>query len=155
MLAAHEHQHFVVTNQPRLNVATRGVIPPLDTKGDVYKTWGPNDLEIYGTTTGDKKLIMVYTHFKDLGVPKVSTQDIEKKMYGDGRFLDFFALYPKINFFDYDYIVCKLPPREFCVWRAQEQGHHLPRRFYLPRRQYRQQQPGRADLLSRCHTRQR
>ncbi len=152
---AHEHQHFVVANQPHEDVATKGVIPALNTKGDVYKTQGPNDFEIYGTTTGNKKLIMVYTHFPDTGVPKETTQEIEEKMYGDGRFLaifhqqsygrlkfeithihgwremprpkqqndpvtteghrqmfvDIFGLYPKINFFDYDYIVCKLPGR--------------------------------------------
>lgn len=155
LAAAHEHQHFVVANQPREAATEDGVVPALDTKGDVYKTEGPNDFEIYGTTTGNKKLIMVYTYFRDLGTPKETTQEIEKKMYGDGRFLDIFhkqshgklrlsvthihgwremprpqkendpvtteghrqmfvdifSLYPKINFFDYDYIVCKLPGR--------------------------------------------
>lgn len=155
LAAAHEHQHFVVAHQPREDVATKGVIPALNPKGDVYKTEGPNDFEIYGTTTGDKKLIMVYTHFPDTGVPKESTREIEKLMVGDGRFLDIFhkqsygklnleithihgwremprekkdndpvtteghrqmfvdifGLYPEINFFDYDYIVAKLPGR--------------------------------------------
>ena len=90
LAAAHEHQHFVVANQAREAATEDGVVPALDTKGDVYKTEGPNDFEIYATTTGNKKLIMVYTHFRDLGAPKETTQEIEKKMYGDGRFLDIF-----------------------------------------------------------------
>lgn len=154
-VSAHEHQHFVVANQPNEAARSVGVIPTLDTKGDVYKTEGPNDFEIYGTTVGDKKLIMVYTHFKDTGVPKETTQETEQRMYGDGRFLDIFhkqsygklkleithvhgwremprpqkendpvttdghrqmfvdifGLFPEINFFDYDYIVAKLPGR--------------------------------------------
>lgn len=130
-------------------------IPILDPKGDVYKTEGSNDESIYGTTTGDKSLLMVYTHFADLGKPKETTEDVAKRMLGDGRFLDIFhqqsygklkinidhvhgwrtmprpqkdndpasteghrqmfvdifALYPEIDFHQYDYIVAKLPGR--------------------------------------------
>ncbi len=35
-------------------------IPPLDTKGDVYKTEGPNDPLIYGPTVGDKKAVLAH-----------------------------------------------------------------------------------------------
>jgi len=167
LAAAHEHQHFVVANQPNEAAAAGGVIPTLNTKGDVYKTEGPNDFSIYGTTVGEKKLVMVYTHFPDAGIPKESTQEIAKLMYGDGRFLDIFhkqsygklkleithihgwremprpkekndpttteghrqmfvdifALYPKINFFDYDYIVAKLPGRgNFAFGERQDQA---------------------------------
>ncbi|MDX1680970.1 MAG: hypothetical protein R3242_09595 [Akkermansiaceae bacterium] len=152
---AHEHQHFVVANQPDEAAPEGGAIPVLDTKGEVYKTEGPNDFEIYGTTIGEKKLVMVYTHFPDTGVPRETSREIKKKMFGDGRFqnifhqqsygklkltvshihgwremprpkeqndpttteghrqmfVDIFALYPEINFFDYDYIVAKLPGR--------------------------------------------
>ena len=34
-------------------------IPPLDTKGDVYKTEGENDPLIYGDAVGKKKMIFV------------------------------------------------------------------------------------------------
>lgn len=65
-------------------------IPALDTKGDVYKTEGPNDDAIYGTTTGEKTLLMVYTHFSDLGEPEETTEAVSQIMLGDGRFLDIF-----------------------------------------------------------------
>lgn len=130
-------------------------IPVLDPKGDVYKTSGPNDDSIYGTTTGDKTMLMVYTHFPDLDTPGETTRKVAKRMLGDGRFsdifhkqshgklkldikhvhgwrtmprpqkendpvtteghremfADIFALYPEINFHEYDYIVAKLPGR--------------------------------------------
>jgi hypothetical protein len=38
LAAAHEHQHFVVANQAREAATEDGVVPALDTKGDVYKT---------------------------------------------------------------------------------------------------------------------
>jgi len=128
-------------------------IPALDPKGDVYKTSGPNDEAIYGTTIGDKTMLMVYTRFPDLDEPKETTEEVAERMLGDGRFLDIFhgqsygklkidiehihgwrtmpraqkendpvtteghremftdifALYPEINFHQYDYIVAKLP----------------------------------------------
>ena len=40
----------MVANQPNEAARSGGVIPTLDTKGDVYKTEGLNDFEIYGTT---------------------------------------------------------------------------------------------------------
>jgi len=137
------------------NIGVAHEIPALDPKGDVYKTQGPNDEAIYGTTTGEKTMIMVYTHFFDLGEPEESTEDLAQKMLGDGRFLDIFhqqsygklkieikhvhgwrtmprpqkendpttteghrqmfvdvfALYPEIDFHQYDYIVAKIPGR--------------------------------------------
>ncbi len=65
-------------------------IPALDPKGDVYKTEGPNDFEIYGTTTGEKTLLMVYTNFSDLGKPEETTEAVAERMLGDGRFLNIF-----------------------------------------------------------------
>ncbi len=129
-------------------------IPVLKTKGDVYKTVGPNDAEIYGTTVGEKKMIMLYAAFKDQS-SRDDTKEVSKRMFGDGRFLDIFhrqsygklkitiehihgwremprprkendpttteghrqmfvdlfALYPKVDFRKYDYIVAKMPGR--------------------------------------------
>ena len=38
-------------------------IPELNPKGDVYKTEGPNDPLIYGSTIGRKTAIMLYVDF--------------------------------------------------------------------------------------------
>jgi M6 family metalloprotease-like protein len=128
-------------------------IPALDPKGDVYKTSGPNDDSIYGTTSGNKTMLMVYTRFPEVDEPGETTANVAERMLGDGRFLDIFqkqsygklkldiqhvhgwrvmprprkendpktteghrqmfvdifALYPEIDFNDYDYIVAKLP----------------------------------------------
>ncbi|MDH3598489.1 MAG: hypothetical protein OEU26_02480 [Candidatus Tectomicrobia bacterium] len=129
-------------------------IPVLETKGDVYKTVGPNDAEIYGTTIGDKKMIMLYAAFKEQK-NREDTKGVATRMLGDGRFLDIFhrqsygklkitidhvhgwremprprkendpttteghrqmfvdlfALYPKVDFRGYDYVVAKMPSR--------------------------------------------
>ena len=73
-----------------LSVLAHEPIPALNPKGDVYKTEGPNDDSIYGTTIGDKNMLMVYTCFPDLAQPGETTQKIADRMLGDGRFLDIF-----------------------------------------------------------------
>jgi len=65
-------------------------IPALHPGGDVYKTEGPNDDSIYGTTIGEKTMLMVYTHFPDMDPPEETTQQAAKKILGEGRFLDIF-----------------------------------------------------------------
>lgn len=130
--------------------ATR-LIPPLDPKGDVYKTQGPNDPLIYDDAVGTKKTMIVYVDFPDRKANEETTEQRASKVLGgtpeDGTFqtvfrtnsygkltLDItqvpgwrtmsssyktydpttteghrkmfeeaFALYPEINFNDYDY----------------------------------------------------
>ena len=64
-------------------------IPQLNTKGDVYKTEGANDPLIYGSTIGDKKMIMVYTDFQDVQ-SKDDTKEAGERILGKGRFLEIF-----------------------------------------------------------------
>ena len=129
-------------------------IPKLNTKGDVYKTEGPNDPLIYDTTIGEKKMIMLYTDFPDTRQTS-DTKEVGATVLGKGKFLeifhtqshgklkisidhihgwrqlpknqkeyhartteahremfiDVFALYPKVDFNKYDYIVAKMPGR--------------------------------------------
>jgi hypothetical protein len=73
-----------------MNALAHEQIPVLDPKGDVYKTEGPNDDSIYGTTVGEKSMLMVYTHFPDVEKPQETTQQVADRMLGDGRFLDIF-----------------------------------------------------------------
>jgi M6 family metalloprotease-like protein len=64
-------------------------IPKLDTKGDVYKTEGINDPLIYGSTVGDKKMIMLYTDFQDVK-STTETKEAGEIILGKGRFLEIF-----------------------------------------------------------------
>ncbi|MFK7852216.1 MAG: hypothetical protein AB8D78_14665 [Akkermansiaceae bacterium] len=123
-------------------------IPELDTKGDVYKTEGPNDPLIYDSTIGEKKAVLLFVDypnipqdgdtkkrgesllaggefqklFKDQSYGKFSVEveqihgwrrmPKENKEYDptttEGHrdlFVDAFALYPKINLLEYDYIM--------------------------------------------------
>ncbi|MCF7731796.1 MAG: hypothetical protein K9N23_08915 [Akkermansiaceae bacterium] len=60
-------------------------IPPLNTKGDVYKTEGENDPLIYGSAVGHKKVIMLYLDFPDLEMT-VDTKEHGQKVLGGDRF---------------------------------------------------------------------
>ena len=64
-------------------------IPVLDTRGDVYKTEGPNDPLIYDSTIGEKKAIMLYADFPD-AVMKINTRDRAKGVLGNGTFQELF-----------------------------------------------------------------
>jgi len=134
--------------------SSTNTIPQLNTKGDVYKTEGANDPLIYGSTVGDKKMIMLYTDFQDVQ-SKIDTKEAGETILGKGRFLEIFhkqshgklkisidhvhgwrhlpkkqkayhartteahrdmfvdvlALFPKVDFNKYDYIVAKMPGR--------------------------------------------
>ncbi|MDX1564465.1 MAG: hypothetical protein R3236_03615, partial [Phycisphaeraceae bacterium] len=74
-------------------------IPVLDTKGDVYKTEGPNDPLIYDPAVGHKKCIMLYCDFSD-AVMKIDTKERAKSVLGDGKFQKLFheQSYGKLNF---------------------------------------------------------
>ncbi|MCH2059335.1 MAG: hypothetical protein MK183_01795 [Verrucomicrobiales bacterium] len=64
-------------------------IPVLDTRGDVYKTEGPNDPLIYDSTIGEKKAIMLYADFPD-AVMKINTKERAKGVLGNGKFQELF-----------------------------------------------------------------
>lgn len=64
-------------------------IPELDTRGDVYKTEGPNDPLIYDSTTGSKKMILLYTDFADLKVEN-DTREVGETVLGGDRFEELF-----------------------------------------------------------------
>jgi len=74
-------------------------IPELDTKGDVYKTEGPNDPLIYGSTIGVQKVIMLYIDFPDAEMEK-ETQERAKQVLGEGKFQEIFKVnsYGKVSF---------------------------------------------------------
>lgn len=65
-------------------------IPPLDSKGDVYKTEGVTDPLIYGTAVGRKKLVMVYLDFAD-AVMDGDTRERARKVLGGATFEDLLA----------------------------------------------------------------
>ena len=64
-------------------------IPELNTKGDVYKTEGPNDTLIYDSTVGEKKMIMLYTDFPDTR-QTTDTKEVGETVLGKGKFLEIF-----------------------------------------------------------------
>ncbi len=74
-------------------------IPELDPRGDVYKTEGPNDPLIYGSTTGRQKVIMLYVDFPDATM-EIDTKVRAKKVLGEGAFEKLFLTqsYGKVTF---------------------------------------------------------
>ncbi|PXA05014.1 hypothetical protein DDZ13_03350 [Coraliomargarita sinensis] len=65
-------------------------IPPLETKGDVYKTEGPNDPLIYDSTAGAKKAVLLFVDYPN--IPEDGdTRKRGKKLLGDGKFQELFA----------------------------------------------------------------
>jgi M6 family metalloprotease-like protein len=133
---------------------TTSAIPPLNTKGDVYKTEGPNDPLIYGPTVGSRKAVLLFVdypnipqdgdtrergdkllaggkfqqlfHDQSYGKFSVEVEQVhgwrrmprENKAYDPGTteghremFVDAFALYPKVNLLDYDYVMISMPGR--------------------------------------------
>ena len=74
-------------------------IPELDTKGDVYKTEGPNDPLIYDSAVGEKKVIMLYVDFPDAEM-EIDTRERAKKVLGEGKFEEIFRenSYGKVSF---------------------------------------------------------
>ena len=60
---------------------TADPIPPLNTKGDVYKTEGENDPLIYDSAVGAKKMIMLYLDFPDREM-SIDTRERGKKVLG-------------------------------------------------------------------------
>lgn len=64
-------------------------IPTLDTKGDVYKTEGPNDPLIYDSTIGNKTAVLLYVDYPN--IPQDSeTRERGKKLLADGKFQQLF-----------------------------------------------------------------
>ena len=63
---------------------TADPIPPLDTKGDVYKTEGENDPLIYDSAVGTKKMIMLYLDFPDREMNIDTKERGQKVLGGDG-----------------------------------------------------------------------
>ncbi len=64
-------------------------IPPLDTKGDVYKTEGPNDPLIYGPTVGDKKAVLLYVDYPNIP-QNGDTKERGEKLLAGGKFQQLF-----------------------------------------------------------------
>lgn len=69
-------------------------IPPLDPKGDVYKTQGPNDPLIYDNALGTKKTLIVFVDFPDRPHNETTEQRADKVLGGtpeDGTFQTIFS----------------------------------------------------------------
>ena len=66
-------------------------IPELDTKGDVYKTEGPNDPLIYDETVGDKTAILLYVDFPNKPQKDPDTKARGEKLLAGGKFQQLFA----------------------------------------------------------------
>jgi len=69
-------------------------VPVLDTKGDVYKTLGPNDTLIYSDAVGTKKTLIIFVDFPDRRAKDETTQQRADKVLGgtpeDGTFQNIF-----------------------------------------------------------------
>jgi len=63
---------------------TADPIPPLNAKGDVYKTEGENDPLIYESAVGIKKLIMLYLDFPDREMGIATKERGRQVLGGDG-----------------------------------------------------------------------
>mgnify|MGYP002622200779 CR=1 FL=1 len=64
-------------------------IPPLDPRGDVYKTEGPNDPLIYGPTVGKQKAVLLFVDFPN--IPQDGdTEERAEKLLAGGRFQQLF-----------------------------------------------------------------
>jgi M6 family metalloprotease-like protein len=76
------------------NTVTTNPIPTLDTRGDVYKTMGPNDPLIYGDALGTKKLVVLFVDFPDRKAKDETTEQRAAKTLGgtaeDGTFQTIF-----------------------------------------------------------------
>jgi M6 family metalloprotease-like protein len=74
-------------------------IPPLDPKGDVYKTEGPNDPLIYDDAIGLKKVIMLYLDYADAEM-EVETTARGGQVLGGDTFEKLFGAqsYGKLSF---------------------------------------------------------
>jgi M6 family metalloprotease-like protein len=64
-------------------------VPDLDPRGDVYKTEGPNDPQIYGPTVGELSAILLFLDFPDLPQSGGTTVRGEK-LLADGKFQKLF-----------------------------------------------------------------
>ncbi len=72
-----------------VTATTASPIPPLEPKGDVYKTEGPNDPLIYGPTVGNQKAILLYVDFPN--IPQDGdTRERGEKLLAGGRFQQLF-----------------------------------------------------------------
>lgn len=67
------------------------LIPTLDTKGDVYKTEGPNDPLIYDETVGDKTAALLYVDFPNKPQKDPDTKARGEKLLASGKFQKLFA----------------------------------------------------------------
>jgi len=64
-------------------------IPTLDTKGDVYKTEGPNDPLIYDPVVGHKTAVLLYVNFPN--IPQAGdTKERGQKLLAGGKFQKLF-----------------------------------------------------------------
>jgi hypothetical protein len=79
--------------------ATTDPIPPLNAKGDVYKTEGENDPLIYGNAVGTKKIIMLYLDFPDREMT-IATKERGEQVLGGTGFEELFQeqSYGKLSF---------------------------------------------------------
>lgn len=68
---------------------TADPIPPLNTKGDVYKTEGENDPLIYDNAVGTKKVIMLYLDFPDREM-SIDTKERGQQVLGGSGFEELF-----------------------------------------------------------------
>lgn len=69
--------------------STTNPIPSLDTKGDVYKTEGPNDPLIYDSTVGEKKAVLLYVEYPN--IPQDGdTKERGEKLLAGGKFQQLF-----------------------------------------------------------------
>jgi M6 family metalloprotease-like protein len=74
-------------------------VPPLDSKGDVYKSEGENDPLIYDDAVGLKKVLMLYLDFADAGM-EVDTRERGEQVLGGDTFEQLFGKqsYGKLRF---------------------------------------------------------
>ncbi len=74
-------------------------IPPLDSKGDVYKSEGVTDPLIYDSAVGRKKVIMVYLDFEDSPMD-IDTRERARMVLGGDTFEGIFGgqSYGKLSF---------------------------------------------------------
>jgi M6 family metalloprotease-like protein len=72
-------------------VAPNVAIPPLDPRGDVYKTEGPTDYTFYATPTGTVRAVMIFVDFPDVPADSLATQATGDRLLGNGDAQRLFA----------------------------------------------------------------
>jgi M6 family metalloprotease-like protein len=72
-------------------IAPNVSIPPLDPRGDVYKTEGPTDYTFYATPTGIVRAVMIFVDFPDVPADSHTTQATGDRLLGNGEAQRLFA----------------------------------------------------------------